>query len=146
MSKEIERKFLVTDNSYKGIATEKIEITQGYLNRDPDRTVRVRLWNGEAFLTVKTRNQGIVRNEWEYRIPADDAREMLKACEGILEKTRYIVPAENGLKWEVDEFHGRHEGLTVAEIELPSEDYEVGFPPFIGKEVSDDPRYYNSNL
>lgn len=146
MSKEIERKFLVTDTSYRALATGKAEIVQGYLSRVPERTVRVRLWNDEAFLTVKTRNVGITRNEWEYRIPAADAREMLKACEGLLEKTRYIVPAGDGLKWEVDEFHGRHEGLTVAEIELPAEDCGFTKAGFVGEEVTGDPRYYNSNL
>ncbi len=147
MAKEIERKFLVTDASYKELASESHHIVQGYLNRDPDRTVRVRLLDSRGFITVKTRSHGATRNEWEYPIPADDAREMLNACDGpVLEKVRYIVEAGNGLRWEIDEFGGRLSPLVVAEIELPAEDTEFSKPPFIGKEVTGDPRYFNSSL
>ncbi len=147
MAKEIERKFLVGDESYKALATENIEIRQGYLSTDPEATVRVRIAGDKAFLTVKGRNRGAVRNEWEYPVPASDAIAMLPCCGGrTVEKTRWIVPAENGLKWEVDEFHGRHEGLVVAEIELPAEDTPFVRPAFVGQEVTGEPQYYNSAL
>lgn len=146
MAKEIERKYLVKDDSYRGLATETITIAQGYLNRDPERTVRIRVWNNQGFITVKTRNHGLIRNEWEYEIPLADACEMLQYCERPIEKIRYIIPIEAGLKWEVDEFGGRLKGLVVAEIEVPSEETPFPIPDFIGREVTGDPAYYNSNL
>lgn len=147
MAKEIERKYLVTDDSYRSLAVSRAEISQGYISADPGHTVRVRISDGQGFITVKTRNIGAVRNEWEYEIPLADARAMLAAaCSSMLSKTRYIVPATDGLRWEVDEFHGCLDGLVVAEIELPDEDYPVDSPAFIGREVTGDPRYYNSNL
>ena len=147
MAKEIERKFLVRNDSYKAFAVGNDEIAQGYISTDPDGTVRVRLKGEKAFLTVKTRNQGCVRNEWEYEIPAADARQMLENCRGcIISKTRYYIPADDGLQWEVDEFHGTRQGLTVAEIELPSEDTAFAIPSFIGDDVTGDPAYYNSSL
>ena len=146
MAKEIERKFLVVGDSYKALATMSDEIAQGYLSTEPDRTVRVRIKGGKAFVTVKTRNQGITRNEWEYEIPVADACEMLGCCGTVLRKTRHYVPAGEGLTWEVDEFHNPQPGLTVAEIELPSEDTPFAIPSFIGKEVSGAPAYYNSSL
>lgn len=147
MAKEIERKFLVNGSDYKAKAVKVKKICQGYLSRDPDRTVRVRLIDDvHGFLTVKTRNSGATRGEWEYPVPASDARDMLEACTGLVEKTRYVVPEASGLSWEVDEFHGRHEGLVVAELEIPSEDYPFVKAEFIGEEVTGDPKYYNSNL
>ncbi len=146
MSKEIERKFLVTSSSYREAAVDAVELAQGYLNTDPDSTVRVRVAGPRGFITVKSRNIGATRNEWEYEIPVSDAREMLALCTGVLVKTRYIVPATDGLRWEIDEFHGPLEGLTVAEIELPSEDTRFDRPSFIGREVTGDAAYYNSNL
>jgi len=147
MAKEIERKFLVVDDSYRTMASVHVNISQGYLSCDPDRTVRVRLWDNRGYITVKTKNSGAVRNEWEYEIPAEDARAMLdEACESVLCKTRLLVPGADGLIWEVDEFHGRLEGLVVAEIELPAEDTPYVKPAFTGREVTGDPRYYNSNL
>lgn len=147
MSKEIERKFLVTSDAYKSVSVSSSEIRQGYLSRNPDATVRVRLRGDKGYLTVKSRNKGISRDEWEYEIPAADAAEMLdRLCDGpVLSKTRYIVATESG-NWEIDEFHGRLEGLVVAEIELPAADTPIALPSFIGREVSDDPQYYNSNL
>ncbi len=147
MANEIERKFLVVSDSYRTHSIEKHTIIQGYLSRNPDATVRVRIRNDQAFLTVKGRNKGIIRDEWEYQIPIEDARTMLYKCaQGtIIEKTRYIVP-EKGLKWEIDEFHGAHAGLTIAEIELPEVSTTFDLPDFIGAEVSGDPAYYNSNL
>lgn len=148
MAKEIERKFLVTDDSFKALAIGKKEIRQGYLCVDPDSTVRIRITDSTAFITVKSRNKGCVRDEWEYAIPVSDASQMLDCCHGrTIEKTRYIVPAgEDNLVWEVDEFHGRHEGLVVAEIELPSSDTTFNPAPFIGREVTGEPQYYNSVL
>lgn len=147
MAKEIERKYLVTDTSYREVATEKRHIIQAYLNRDPKATVRVRIAGDMAFLTIKGKNSGAVRDEWEYTIPISDARNMIERCATgrIIEKTRYIVPF-GGHLWEVDEFGGELEGLTVAEIELPSADTEFSLPSFIGDELTGDPRYYNSSL
>ena len=143
---EIERKYLVAGSSFKEMAREKTEISQGYLNRDPERTVRVRILGEKGFLTVKGITEGCCRKEFEYGIPHADALELLGLCEeGILRKTRYIVDYE-GWKWEIDEYHGRLEGLTVAEIELPSADATYPLPPFIGIEVTGDPSYYNSAL
>lgn len=147
MGKEIERKFLVHNNSFKELAVRKIEIRQGYLSRAREATVRVRIFGEEAFLAVKGPNSGAVRSEWEYRIPVSDALEMLReVAQGrIIEKTRYIVEYD-GHKWEIDEFHGCHNGLVTAEIELPCEDTQFTVPEFVGEEVTGDARYYNSNL
>lgn len=146
MAKEIERTFLVKNYSFKEMATDTIVILQGYLNRDPERTVRVRLANERGFLTVKGKNHGCSRNEFEYEIPLDDARQILSLCTGrILDKTRYVVPFEGHI-WEVDEYNGDLRGLIVTEVELEREDEEVEIPPFAGKEVTGDPRYYNSQL
>ena len=144
MAKEIERKYLVVSQKYREIADSKAEIRQGYLSANPDATVRVRIYGDRGFLTVKSRNRGIERGEWEYEIPTADATAMLKLCQqkGLIEKTRYRVG-----RWEIDEFHGRLQGLNVAEIELTSADEVVApLPSFIGREVSGDPRYYNSAL
>lgn len=146
MSKEIERKFLVRGSGYRLPGVRAVNIEQGYLNVDPERTVRVRIADADAFLTVKSKTRGIERGEWEYAVPRADALEMLELCTRRISKTRYIVPAAKGLKWEVDEFHGRLEGLVLAEIELPDSGFEVELPEFIGREVSGDPAYYNSNL
>lgn len=144
MAKEIERKFLVTDDSYRAMASGSRNIVQGYLSMRREATVRVRIADGQGYLTVKGITSGATRDEWEYPIPAADARGMLPTCEGtVIDKTRYLVPFE-GRTWEVDEFHGAYEGLTVAEVELPSENERVALPPFIGREVTGDPQYYNS--
>lgn len=146
MAKEIERTFLVKNYNFKEMATDTIVILQGYLNRDPERTVRIRLANERAFLTVKGKNQGMSRHEFEYEVPLDDGRQMLSLCTGrILDKTRYIVPYKGHI-WEVDEYNGDLRGRIVTEVELQSEDEEVELPPFVGKEVTGDPRYYNSQL
>lgn len=146
---EIERKFLVTNTSYRTQATHHYDIVQGYLCKDKDRTIRVRIRDGRAFLTVKsaTNRTGIARFEWEKEIDVADAHQLLELClPGIIEKTRYVVPAENGLKWEVDEFHGRLDGLTLAELELPSEDFAYTKADFAGEEVTGDAKYYNANM
>lgn len=148
MAKEIERKFLVNGDGYKSAATGCRHIEQGYLSTSADATVRVRIADERGFITVKSRNRGAERGEWEYEIPVADARAMIALCGGnTLRKTRWLVPAGEGLTWEVDEFGGRLDGLTVAEIELPATDTPLPpLPPFIGREVTGDPRYYNSQL
>lgn len=147
MAKEIERKFLVKNTSYRDMASGRRHIEQAYLSRDPRATVRVRIIDGEARLTVKGLNDGAIRDEWEYAVPVEDARDMTERCATgrVIVKTRYIVPF-GGLTWEVDEFEGSLAGLTVAEVELPSADAEVTMPPFVGEEVTGDARYYNSSL
>lgn len=146
MSKEIERKFLVKGDTFKHIALRRYEISQAYLSNKVDATVRVRIRDNSAFLTVKGANSGIIRDEWEYPIPVEDARAMMEACcDAVLSKTRYIVPYHRQF-WEVDEFHGALNGLVIAEIELSSPDEIIDLPPFVGDEVSDNPAYYNSVL
>lgn len=146
MAKEIERKFLVLNDVYKTLAIRHHDIRQGYLSRNPQATVRIRILDDKAFITVKGKNVGSVRSEWEYEVPAADATEMLELCEGsVIQKTRWIVDF-GGHSWEIDEFHGDRTGLTVAEVELDSPDEEVPVPSFVGEEVTGDIRYYNSNL
>ena len=146
MPLEIERKFLVKDSGFKDMTSRRVDICQGYLSRVPERTVRVRRLDDKGFITVKSKNTGAVRHEFEYQVPVEDALEMLRMCEPpIIEKSRYLVEYD-GLTWEVDEFHGAKAGLIVAEVELQAEDQPFNLPPFIGKEVTGDPAYYNSNL
>jgi adenylate cyclase len=141
---EIERKFLVTGEGWR--QPEPLRICQGYLNRDADRTVRVRIAGERAYLTIKGRAQGLARPEFEYEIPVTDAEQLLKLCEGpILEKHRHVL-VHAGSQWEVDEFHGDNQGLVVAEIELEREDQPFECPQWLHTEVTDDPRYLNSNL
>ncbi len=146
MATEIERKFLVDDMSFKAMAVSSSHITQGYLSPNKEATVRVRVRDDRGYLTVKGPNQGAMRSEWEYEIPVSDARQMLALTRTrLLDKTRYIVPFE-GRNWEVDVFHGELAGLILAEVELPAADAKVALPPFVGPEVTGDPRYYNSTL
>ncbi|MDE7409919.1 MAG: CYTH domain-containing protein [Muribaculaceae bacterium] len=146
MALEIEHKFLVRNEGYRQLATASHSISQGYLCRQPERTVRVRLRDNRGFLTVKGRNDGASRVEFEYEISREDAEKMLGMCEPpLLTKTRYIVPFEGHI-WEVDEFSGCREGLVTAEIELKSEDEAYSVPDFIGENVTGNPIYYNSNL
>jgi CYTH domain-containing protein len=147
MALEIERKFLVC-GEFIDQATETTEIVQGYLSSLPDRTVRVRVRGEKGYITVKglADGSGIARYEWEKEIPVEDARELLKLCEPWpVEKTRYLVPY-GGHIIEVDVFHGANIGLVMAEIELRSADEVFEKPPWLGEEVSGDPRYYNSAL
>ncbi len=146
MPTEIERKFLLKDDSWRSLA-QPVRYRQGYLNVDPERTVRVRLVGDKGFLTIKGLTKGATRQEFEYSIPAADAQELLdNLCQGpLIEKDRYCIEFQ-GLTWEVDEFFGENQGLTVAEVELPSEDHPLTTPPWIDEEVSHDPRYFNSNL
>lgn len=146
MAKEIEHKYLVTDSNYRHMQSSQMEIVQGYLSREPDRTVRIRTAGNAGYITVKGRNKGLSRLEFEYSIPLTDAKQMLEICEPpLIEKIRHIVPF-GGFVWEVDEYLGALSGLTTAEIEVPSVDTNYPLPPFVGKEVSDDARYFNSNL
>lgn len=147
MSTEIERKFLVC-GEFRDKATEATEIVQGYLSSVPGRTVRVRSRGGKGYITVKGKadKSGIRRYEWEKEIPVSDAYELLKLCEPYpVEKTRYLVPY-GGHLFEVDVFHGENSGLVMAEIELDSTDEPFDKPPWLGEEVSFDPRYYNAAL
>jgi len=145
---ETERKFLVSDNRFIDLATQKSTIAQGYLNTHPERTVRVRIKGGEAFLTIKGKSNqsGLSRFEWEKPIELDEARILLGLCEpGVIEKTRYLVPAGYH-KFEVDVFEGENLGLVIAEIELSSEDETHDVPDWLGPEVTGQAKYYNANL
>ena len=147
MPQEIERKFLVT-GEYKSQAYAQSRIVQGYISSARGRTVRVRIRDGRGFLTIKgaSNESGTSRYEWEKEIPLDEARELLKLCEpGIIDKTRYLVRSGQHT-FEVDQFYGENEGLTVAEVELSSEDEPFVKPAFVGREVTGDARYYNSQL
>lgn len=149
MAQEIERKYLVTSDCFKQIAVARYHIVQGYISREKTGTVRIRVADDCAFITIKGKPAAghFARYEWEKSIDMSEAKELLKLCQGtIIDKTRWIVPAEDGLKWEVDEFHGAHEGLVVAEIELKDETQTFEKPDFIGEEVTSDPRYYNANM
>ena len=144
MAIEIERKFLVTGDAWR--SAPAVFYSQGYLNRDKSRTVRVRIAGEEAFLTIKGQSVGASRAEFEYPIPLWDARELLGLCEQpLVEKYRRKILFE-GLVWEVDEFLGENQGLVVAEVELPSEMAYFTKPEWVGQEVTEDPRYFNSNL
>ena len=145
---EIERKFLVNSFEFKEVAIRKSIIKQGFLNSDPERTVRVRLSNNVGLLTVKglSSDDGLVRFEWEKELSKEDAESLLKLCEkGIIDKARYEIKVGNHII-EVDEFYGDNEGLIVAEIELNSENEVFEKPHWIAEEVTGDIRYYNSQL
>ena len=145
MPSEIERKFLVLDDSWRDGA-EGVRISQGYLSQDPERTVRIRIGGESAWLTIKGRTQGITRAEFEYEIPVGEARELLELClPAVIDKTRYRV-SSGGHEWEIDVFHGDNAGLVIAEVELADEAISPELPPWIGAEVSADARYFNSCL
>lgn len=147
MAQEIERKFLV-NGDFKPAAVKATHITQGYLCSAPERTVRVRIMGDKGFITIKgaASHGGVSRFEWEKEIPVEDARELLKLCEpGVIDKTRYLVPVGEHC-FEVDEFYGENEGLTVAEVELGSEDESFERPDWLGEEVTGNVSYYNSML
>jgi len=146
---EIERKFLVKDESYKSLATGKVRIQQGYLSLNPNCNVRIRRWDNQAFLTIKSKANpnGFSRYEFEKEITLEEVEELFKlALPGTIDKWRWLIPLENGLVCEVDEFLGENEGLVMAEVELPSEETEFVHPAFLGEEVTQDRRYYNSYL
>lgn len=144
MAVEIERKFLVMGEAWRDAPA--VYYSQGYLNREKDRTVRVRIAGDEAFLTVKGVSTGAARAEFEYSIPLWDARDLLALCEQpLIEKYRRKILYE-GFIWEVDEFLGENQGLVIAEIELPAEDTPFTKPDWVGEEVTHDSRYFNSAL
>ena len=145
---EIERKFLVTSDVFKKEAHQKFRIIQGFLNRDPERTVRVRLKDDTGILTVKglSSNDGLSRFEWEKDILKNDAKALLEFCEeGVIDKLRYEIKVDKHI-FEVDEFFGDNEGLVIAEVELSSEDEVFTKPNWLGEEVTGDIKYYNSQL
>jgi len=144
---ETERKFLVKDLSYKMESVKAYRIKQGYIAHDNGNTVRVRTRDEKGFLTIKGRSlSGMSRPEWEMEIPLADAEALLGLCHGgFIDKTRHIVPCGD-LFFEVDEFHGENTGLTMAEIELPSESMAFPKPAWLGEEVTGNKQYYNSYL
>ncbi|MCR4810199.1 MAG: CYTH domain-containing protein [Prevotella sp.] len=145
---EIERKFLVRNDAYRSLAHASSHIRQGYISSGNGRTVRVRLRDDEAFLTIKgpSIDGGLSRYEFEKAITPDEALHLMLLCEpGIIDKTRYLVRSGNHV-FEVDEFHGDNEGLVIAEVELHTADEPYVKPDFVGDEVTGDRRYYNSQL
>jgi adenylate cyclase len=146
MGIEIERQFLVKDDSWRPLADSGIRIRQGYLCTEPDRIVRIRIKDDKAFLTIKGRPVGAARAEYEYQIPLADAEEIILRSKGfVIDKTRYNLMFEGRL-WEVDIFHKENEGLVFAEVELEAEEAVVILPDWAGPEITADHRYDNSNL
>ncbi len=147
MGKETERKFLV-EGDFRKHAICSHHLVQGYISSVPERTVRIRISDDKAYITIKGRGSGngLSRFEWEKEIDRNEAEELLELCEpGIIDKVRFLVP-DAGKTFEVDEFHGANEGLIMAELELDDENEEFEKPYWLGKEVTGDPRYYNSML
>jgi adenylate cyclase len=144
--KEIEYKFLVFKKKLPKLE-KGLKIIQGYISSSP--TVRVRLVSTEeykkAFITIKG-NGTLIRDEFEYEIPFEDGLQLIVLCNKKLSKTRYLIPAENGLKWEIDVFEKHLEGLIIAELEVPSIDYKFTHPEWIKEDVTSDKKYTNSNL
>lgn len=147
MAAEIERKFLLADDSWRGAVVSTADYCQGYMANTGKASIRVRVAGDKAYINIKGATLSIERTEYDYAIPAEDGREMLaRFCVGeLIEKRRHIVPYE-GHRWEIDVFTGINEGLVMAEIELSHVDEEFARPPWLGEEVSDDPRYYNVYL
>jgi adenylate cyclase len=147
MATETERKFLVR-GEFLSKAVKAINITQSYISIDPQKTIRLRFSDDEAYLTIKSpqKTGSLGRGEWEYIIPVEDAKDLLSLClPGKVVKTRYHVPCGEHT-FEVDVFHEQNEGLVIAELELSSDDEKFARPEWLGEEVTGDPRYYNSNL
>lgn len=146
MAKEIERKFLVKGDEWRKLAKGSV-YRQGYIATQKQATVRVRIVGSQGYLTIKGPSINYSRSEFEYSIPIEDAQEMLdKLCDRpLIEKTRYKIDW-GSLVWEIDEFGGVNKGLILAEVELNQETQKIELPPWIGEEVSEDPRYFNSNL
>lgn len=147
MGVEIERKFLVDYEKWDQLAKPKGTVfKQGYIVKEPSKTVRVRVAGNQAYITIKGISKGISRSEYEYEIPVDDGNELLSSfCEALINKIRYCITFA-GKMWEVDVFAADNDGLIVAEIELADESETFDLPDWIGQEVTDDERYYNSNL
>ncbi len=147
MGQEIERKFLVIGEEWRNLG-EGTSYRQGYIvTQNPEVTVRVRIAGNQGYLTLKGKREGIRRAEFEYSIPLEEAETLLETlCDRpLIEKKRYSIKIGE-LVWEVDEFWGDNQGLIMAEVELQTIDQGIDFPPWIGKEVTDDLRYYNSSL
>jgi CYTH domain-containing protein len=146
MAQEIERKFLLRTEGWRGLAPGRVYV-QGYLAGNEACSVRVRIAENTASLAIKSATAGACRREFEYPLPLADAQQMLDLLAGkpLIEKTRYTIEYK-GFYWEIDEFHGNNQGLIVAEIELEREDQAFEKPAWIGEEVTGDPRYYNANL
>lgn len=146
MAQEIERKFLVKGEGWRKLSSGVL-YSQGYLSTVKERTVRIRIQNNEATLTIKSITKGISRSEFEYTIPLADAEIMLQqmTVQPIIKKYRYRIPVDD-VVWEIDEFLGANQGLIIAELELQSPDQIFRLPDWVGQEVSSDPRYYNNNL
>ncbi|MDP5028324.1 CYTH domain-containing protein [Flavobacterium sp.] len=145
---EIERKFLVTNRDFISESSENFRIVQGYLNSNPERTVRVRIKGKKGYITIKGKGNesGLTRFEWEKEIAISEAEALLQLCEnGVIDKTRYNVMFENHL-FEVDVFTGENDGLIVAEIELQSENEIFSKPSWLGEEVTSEEKYYNAYL
>jgi adenylate cyclase len=147
MATEIERKFLVK-GEFRHLAVKEIKIIQTYLSIDPQKTIRQRIADDKAYITIKNkpRHGRFGRNEWEFEIPVNDAEEMMSICiPGKIVKSRFLIPAGRHT-WEVDVFHDKNEGLLIAEIELNSEDETFEMPDWLGDEVTGIPAYYNAYL
>ncbi len=145
---EIERKFLVNNGDYRKQAVHSSEISQGYIGTEPGKTVRIRLMDDKAYITIKGKrnNSGLSRFEWEKEIDPEDAKQLMLMCDTpIITKTRLYIPAGD-LTFEVDEFHNENEGLVVAEIELHDENETFERPQWLGQEVTNDKRFHNSHL
>lgn len=148
MAQEIERKFLVKDDSYRRMAFKSYTIRQGYICSESGRTVRVRIRDGKGFLTIKGPSDpsGTSRFEWERELPLSEAEGLMRLCkQGMIDKVRYLVGCGDHT-FEVDEFSGENTGLVVAEVELGSIDEDFERPPFLGEEVTGQRQYYNSSL
>ncbi|MEI6892678.1 MAG: CYTH domain-containing protein [Pontiella sp.] len=146
MAIEIERKFLVKNDSWKEVVRKSLSCKQGYLISERKKTVRIRVMGERAFLTIKGATDGVSRSEYEYEIPMVDAEAMLHLCSDVpIEKTRHYIEY-GGMTWELDVFEAANAGLIVAEIELTSEEQPFELPPWAGDEVSGDERYYNGCL
>lgn len=147
MALEIERKFLIRGESWRQASTGSAPILQGYFARTPLVRARIRIYGEKGFITLKSENGTLVRHEFEYEIPKADALEMIEqfSIEPVIAKMRYDVPFE-GVVWAVDVFEGANSGLILAEAELKSPDQPLALPPWVGREVTDDRRYGNSNL
>ena len=147
MATEIERKFLVKDQSWRGAVVRSARIVQGYLANTERASIRVRIGGEQASLNIKSMTLGVSRSEFDYPLPLHEAQVMLKdlCLRPLIEKTRHYVP-HDGVTWEIDEFEGENRGLVVAEVELGSAAENFARPAWVGREVSDDPRYYNVRL
>ena len=150
---EIERKFLVLSDAFMAQATKRYEIMQGYLCKEPGKTIRVRIRDAQAFLTIKSGKlrEGIGKFEWEKEIALEDAKELMLLClPHPIIKTRYVIPAPSfegqPRCWEVDVFHGHKQGLVLAELEIGSENEPFERPEWLGAEVTGLPQYYNANM